>query len=66
MAGDARPVCGITYINAPTITLPFGGTKATGNGHREGGIGAIDFYTEWKSVFVDYSDKSQAADQPAE
>src|SRR6202166_990391 len=41
---------GITYINAPTIGaevhLPFGGTKATGNGHREGGIGAIDFYTE--------------------
>ena len=38
---------GITYINAPTIGaevhLPFGGTKATGNGHREGGIGAIDF-----------------------
>ena len=39
---------GITYINAPTIGaevhLPFGGVKATGNGHREGGIGAIDFY----------------------
>jgi alpha-ketoglutaric semialdehyde dehydrogenase len=56
---------GITYINAPTIGaevhLPFGGTKATGNGHREGGIGAIDFYTEWKSVYVDYSDKLQKA-----
>src|SRR6195256_2991944 len=56
---------GITYINAPTIgaevPLPFGGTKATGNGHREGGIGAIDFYTEWKSVYVDYSDKLQKA-----
>jgi len=41
---------GITYINAPTIGaevhLPFGGVKATGNGHREGGIGAIDFYSE--------------------
>ena len=52
---------GITYINAPTIGaevhLPFGGVKATGNGHREGGIGAIDFYTEWKSVYVDYSDR---------
>src|SRR5437879_5356900 len=40
---------GITYINAPTIGaevhLPFGGTKATGNGHREGGIGPMDFYT---------------------
>lgn len=56
---------GITYINAPTIGaevhLPFGGTKATGNGHREGGIGAIDFYSEWKAVYVDYSDKLQKA-----
>ena len=56
---------GITYINAPTIGaevhLPFGGTKATGNGHREGGVGAIEFYTEWKSVYVDYSDKLQKA-----
>jgi alpha-ketoglutaric semialdehyde dehydrogenase len=56
---------GITYINAPTIGaevhLPFGGTKATGNGHREGGIGAVDFYTEWKSVYVDFSDKLQRA-----
>jgi alpha-ketoglutaric semialdehyde dehydrogenase len=56
---------GITYVTAPTIGaevhLPFGGTKATGNGHREGGIGALDFYTEWKSVYVDYSDKLQKA-----
>jgi len=56
---------GITYINAPTIGaevhLPFGGVKSTGNGHREGGIGAIDFYTEWKSVYVDYSDRLQRA-----
>ena len=56
---------GITYINAPTIGaevhLPFGGTKATGNGHREGGIGAIDFYTQWKAIYVDYSDRLQRA-----
>jgi alpha-ketoglutaric semialdehyde dehydrogenase len=56
---------GITYINAPTIGaevhLPFGGVKATGNGHREGGLGAIDFYSEWKAVYVDYSDKLQKA-----
>jgi alpha-ketoglutaric semialdehyde dehydrogenase len=56
---------GITYVNAPTIGaevhLPFGGTKATGNGHREGGTGAIDFYTEWKSIYVDYSDRLQRA-----
>jgi aldehyde dehydrogenase (NAD+) len=56
---------GITYINAPTIGaevhLPFGGVKQTGNGHREGGVGALDFYTEWKAVYVDYSDRLQRA-----
>lgn len=56
---------GITYVNAPTIGaevhLPFGGTKATGNGHREGGLGAIDFYTQWKSIYVDFSDRLQRA-----
>jgi len=56
---------GITYINAPTIGaevhLPFGGVKATGNGHREGGHGAIEFYSAWKAVYVDYSDKLQRA-----
>jgi alpha-ketoglutaric semialdehyde dehydrogenase len=55
---------GITYINAPTIGaevhLPFGGVKCTGNGHREGN-GAIDFFTTWKAVYVDYSDKLQRA-----
>ena len=43
------------------VVLSFGGVKATGNGHREGGIGAIDFYSEWKAVYVDYSDKLQRA-----
>ena len=56
---------GITYINAPTIGaevhLPFGGVKQTGNGHREGGTGAIDFYTTWKACYIDYSDKLQRA-----
>ena len=56
---------GITYVNAPTIGaevhLPFGGVKQTGNGHREGGIGAIEFFTTWKAVYVDYSDKLQRA-----
>ncbi len=56
---------GITYINAPTIGaevhLPFGGVKQTGNGHREGGVGSLDFYTEWKAVYVDYSDRLQKA-----
>ena len=56
---------GITYINAPTIGaevhLPFGGVKQTGNGHREGGTGAIEFYTTWKACYIDYSDKLQRA-----
>lgn len=56
---------GITYVNAPTIGaevhMPFGGVKKTGNGHREGGNAALDFYTHWKTVYVDYSDKLQRA-----
>jgi alpha-ketoglutaric semialdehyde dehydrogenase len=58
-------VAGITYINAGTIGaevhLPFGGTKQTGNGHREAGQAALDFFTEWKAVYVDYSGKLQRA-----
>jgi acyl-CoA reductase-like NAD-dependent aldehyde dehydrogenase len=56
---------GIVYVNAPTIGaethLPFGGSKQTGNGHREAAVAAIDFFTEWKSVYIDYSDKLQRA-----
>ena len=56
---------GITYINAPTIGaethMPFGGVKQTGNGHREGGASAFEFFTEVKTVYVDYSDKLQRA-----
>src|SRR6202047_4513295 len=56
---------GIVYVNAPTIGaethLPFGGTKQTGNGHREAAIAAIDFFTEWKTMYIDYSDKLQRA-----
>lgn len=56
---------GILYINAGTtgaeIHLPFGGTKATGNGHREAGTAALDFFTEWQSIYVDYSGKLQRA-----
>ena len=56
---------GIFYINASTIGaevhLPFGGTKATGNGHREGGTQVLDIFSEWKSVYVDYSGKLQRA-----
>ncbi|MEN3341922.1 MAG: alpha-ketoglutaric semialdehyde dehydrogenase [Actinomycetota bacterium] len=56
---------GITYVNAGTIGaevhLPFGGTKATGNGHREAGQAALDVFTEWKSIYVDYSGRLQKA-----
>src|SRR5581483_4480576 len=56
---------GITYVNAGTIGaevhLPFGGTKETGNGHREAGQAALDVFTEWKSVYVDYSGRLQKA-----
>ena len=56
---------GITYVNAGTIGaevhLPFGGTKDTGNGHREAGQAALDVFTEWKSIYVDYSGKLQKA-----
>jgi aldehyde dehydrogenase (NAD+) len=56
---------GITYVNAPTIGaeahLPFGGIKATGNGHREGGWEVYEFYSETKVCYVDYSGKLQRA-----
>ena len=56
---------GITYINAPTIGaeahMPFGGVKQTGNGHREGGWTVYEFYSEWKTVYVDYSGGLQRA-----
>jgi aldehyde dehydrogenase (NAD+) len=56
---------GIFYVNAPTIGaeihLPFGGTKDTGNGHREAGTAALDTFSEWKSIYIDYSGKLQRA-----
>jgi len=56
---------GITYVNGPTIGaevgLPFGGWKNTGNGHREAGHQVLDIFTEWKSVYVDYSGRLQKA-----
>src|SRR5690625_143679 len=56
---------GIIYVNAGTtgaeIHLPFGGTKGKGNGHRDSGVQALDVFTEWKAVYVDYSSKLQRA-----
>lgn len=56
---------GIVYVNAGTtgaeIHLPFGGTKGTGNGHRDSGVAALDVFTEWKSIYIDFSGKLQRA-----
>ncbi len=56
---------GITYVNGPTIGaeahMPFGGVKQTGNGHREGGWTVYDFFSEWKTVYIDYSGRLQKA-----
>ncbi|MEL6771072.1 MAG: aldehyde dehydrogenase family protein [Bacteroidota bacterium] len=56
---------GITYINGPTIGaeahMPFGGVKATGNGHREGGWEVFEFYTETKTCYIDFSGTLQRA-----
>jgi aldehyde dehydrogenase (NAD+) len=56
---------GIVYVNHGTIGaevhLPFGGTRQTGNGHREGGQQVLDVFTEWKAVYIDYSGKLQRA-----
>jgi acyl-CoA reductase-like NAD-dependent aldehyde dehydrogenase len=56
---------GIFYVNASTIGaevhLPFGGTNQTGNGHREAGTAALDVFSEWKAIYVDFSGKLQKA-----
>jgi aldehyde dehydrogenase (NAD+) len=57
---------GITYVNSSTIGaethLPFGGTRRTGNGHREGAAQtALEIFTEWKTIYVDYSGRLQKA-----
>jgi alpha-ketoglutaric semialdehyde dehydrogenase len=56
---------GIFYVNAPTIGaevhLPFGGTKNTGNGHREAGVAALDVFSDWKSIYIDFSGRLQRA-----
>jgi acyl-CoA reductase-like NAD-dependent aldehyde dehydrogenase len=56
---------GIVYVNHGTTGaethLPFGGTRGTGNGHREAGHTMLDPFTEWKSIYVDFSGKIQRA-----
>ncbi len=54
---------GMTHINSPTTGgeahIPFGGIKATGIGDREQGSTALDFYTELKVVYVDYTGRKR-------
>ena len=54
---------GITHINSPTTggeaQVPFGGVKGTGVGLREQGRVAIDFFTELKVVYVDYTGRKR-------
>ena len=61
---------GLVYVNAPTIgaeiQVPFGGMKNTGNGHREAGPVALDEFTEWKTVAIDFSGKLQKAQMSGE
>lgn len=56
---------GICYVNSATIGaevhLPFGGTKGTGNGHREAGTQVLDIFSEWKAIYVDFSGRLQKA-----
>ncbi|HET9908987.1 MAG TPA: aldehyde dehydrogenase family protein [Anaerolineales bacterium] len=56
---------GLVYINHGTtgaeIQFPFGGVRGTGNGHREAGQAALEVFTDWKSIYVDYSGKLQRA-----
>src|SRR5699024_1449779 len=51
----------IAGITGADIHIPFDGTKGTGNGHRESGVEALDVFTEWKAVYVDFSGKLQRA-----
>ncbi len=54
---------GKVHINSPTIggeaQAPFGGTKATGIGPREQGSEVFEFYTEIKTVYIDYTGKTR-------
>ena len=60
-----RTDVGLFYVNAGTIGaeahLPTGGMKASGNGHREASIAALDSYSEWRSIYIDYSHRLQRA-----
>ena len=54
---------GCCYINGPTFGsephMPFGGWKDSGNGSREPGTQALDVFSEWKTMYIDYSGVTQ-------
>ncbi len=54
---------GMVHVNEPTIggeaQLPFGGTKSTGVGEREMAVEGLNFFTELKTVFINYSGKAE-------
>lgn len=58
-----RIEAGVCYVNGPTFGseahIPFGGIKKSGNGHREPGTQALDVFSEYKTVYLDYSQVSQ-------
>jgi alpha-ketoglutaric semialdehyde dehydrogenase len=58
-----RIEAGMTHVNSPTVGgeahVPFGGTKATGIGPREVGHEALDFYSETKVVYIDYTGRKR-------
>ncbi|MCS6913506.1 MAG: aldehyde dehydrogenase family protein [Myxococcales bacterium] len=60
-----RVETGILHINSPTVggeaQVPFGGMKDTGIGGREQGTAALDFFTEWKSIYIDYTGAKRTA-----
>jgi aldehyde dehydrogenase (NAD+) len=54
---------GMVHVNEPTVggeaQLPFGGTKSTGVGEREMAEEGLHFFTELKTVFINYSGKAE-------
>jgi aldehyde dehydrogenase (NAD+) len=60
-----RVETGILHVNSPTVggeaQVPFGGLKETGVGGREQGTTMLDFFTEWKSVYIDYTAAGRTA-----
>ena len=56
-----RQNANVAACRRPELHLPFGGTKNTGNGHREAGTAALDVFSEWKSIYVDFSGRLQKA-----